>query len=59
MRQDQFEQRYQSVWDRLEEHLAVLEKFSFRRASNDLPADLPGLYRQACNHYALAPGQTL
>ena len=54
MRQDQFEQRYQSVWDRLESHLSGLEKFRFRRSSDELPADLPGLYRQACNHYALA-----
>ena len=35
MRQDQFEQRYQSVWDRLESHLSGLEKFRFRRSSDE------------------------
>jgi len=54
MKQAQFEQRYQSVWERIEQQLDQLEKFRFRRSADELPADLPQLYRQLCNHYALS-----
>ena len=55
MKQEAFEDRYQSIWDQLDEQLSDLEKFRLRRASKDeLPTNLPQLYRQVCNHYALA-----
>jgi uncharacterized membrane protein SpoIIM required for sporulation len=53
MRQEQFEARYQPLWQRLDEQLKQLESFRFRRGA-ELPADLPQLYRQLCNHYALS-----
>ena len=54
MKQEQFEQRYQPLWQRLDQQLGQLETFSIRRSSAELPADLPQLYRQLCNHYALS-----
>ncbi len=54
MKQEQFEQRYQLVWERLEQQLDELEQFRLRRTGDDLPVDLPHLYRQVCNHYALS-----
>ncbi|WP_428033631.1 stage II sporulation protein M [Amphritea sp.] len=54
MKQEQFEQRYQPLWQRLDQQLAQLETFRLRRAADELPADLPQLYRQLCNHYALS-----
>ncbi|MBN0986671.1 stage II sporulation protein M [Amphritea pacifica] len=54
MKQEQFEQRYQPLWHRLDQQLDQLETFRLRRSSEELPADLPQLYRQLCNHYALS-----
>ncbi|MDO6562231.1 stage II sporulation protein M [Amphritea sp. 1_MG-2023] len=53
MKQAQFEARYQPLWSRLDEQLKQLESFRFRHRA-ELPADLPQLYRQLCNHYALS-----
>lgn len=52
MKQAQFEQRHQPLWDELAIQLDTLEKVSLKRKV--LPPDLPALYRQTCNHYALA-----
>lgn len=53
MKQEQFEARYQPLWQRLDEQLNQLESFRLRRKA-ELPADLPQLYRQLCHHYALS-----
>lgn len=55
MKQELFEQRHQSLWNELTEQLDTLEKSRFRR--QELPANMPELYRQTCNHYALARGR--
>ncbi|MEH6578176.1 MAG: stage II sporulation protein M [Amphritea sp.] len=57
MKQDDFEKRYQAVWEELSNQLDALEKSRFKRTRGQLSANLPGLYRQVCNHYALARGR--
>ncbi|MFP7754226.1 stage II sporulation protein M [Thermodesulfobacteriota bacterium B35] len=53
MHQQQFEVRYASLWKRLEELLTALENGSARESRRD-GTGFPALYRQVCNHYALA-----
>ena len=56
MRQEQFEVRYGPLWQRLDRQLAMLEKKGRAGAerTGDGLAAFPSLYRQVCNHYALA-----
>lgn len=55
MHQEAFVERHQPLWDELEGILDTLElpRRKRRRKSDDL-SRLPHLYRQICNHYALA-----
>ena len=55
MHQRSFEQQYQGVWDELTALLDELEAPRRRRRLDDAERSrLPWLYRQVCNHYALA-----
>lgn len=55
MKQELFEQRHEALWSELAGQLDSLEKLSLKR--RQLPPNLPELYRQTCNHYALARGR--
>ncbi|MCG8427272.1 MAG: stage II sporulation protein M [Chromatiales bacterium] len=58
MKQEAFEQRYQALWDELSTQLDAMEKSRFKRRNLTLQHErLPHLYRQVCNHYALARGR--
>ncbi len=59
MRQEQFEVRYGPLWKRLDRQLALLEKDRKADLSRSDAAleSFPSLYRQVCNHYALARGR--
>ncbi len=55
MRQQDFEQRHREAWQALHHLLDELERPRFRRRlSSSEQARLPELYRDLCNHYALA-----
>lgn len=55
MRQHQFEAAYQAQWEQLAQLLIELEKPKRKRTiAAELLEQLPHLYREACNHYALA-----
>jgi len=55
MRQQQFEETYQVQWEQLEQLLVELDKPRRKRhMSTELMDQLPHLYRETCNHYALA-----
>ncbi|HEB48977.1 MAG TPA: stage II sporulation protein M [Desulfobulbus sp.] len=54
MRQEQFEIRYGPLWKRLETQLALLENGRAASSGQEELAAFPSLYRQVCNHYALA-----
>ena len=58
MHQEAFVERHQPLWDELEAILDSLERSPFRRTNrHEAAAQLPHLYRQICNHYALAQGR--
>ena len=52
MRQQNFEQRYESTWDELKQTLAELKKN--KNSNSDAIKNFPRLYRQICYLYALA-----
>jgi len=55
MHQEAFVTRYRPLWDELEAVLDSLEHSGLRRRRPSASApQLPQLYRQVCNHYALA-----
>jgi len=55
MHQDAFVARYQPLWDQLEAALDNLEAPRRKRVKDEENTPhLPHLYRQVCNHYALA-----
>ncbi len=55
MHQEAFVQRYQPLWEELEAILETLELPPRKQKKKDVNVtDLPHLYRQVCNHYALA-----
>ena len=54
MRQEHFEQQNKELWDEFNEIIKELEKFSLKRAQLKSTQRIPFLYRQICNHYALA-----
>ncbi len=54
MHQEAFVERYQPLWDELEGILNGLEQSRLKRRRNESAPNLPHLYRQICNHYALA-----
>lgn len=55
MHQEAFVERYQPQWDELEAILVELERSRLkRRKFGEAVPRLPQLYRQICNHYALA-----
>jgi uncharacterized membrane protein SpoIIM required for sporulation len=55
MHQETFVDRYQPLWDELETILTGLERSKLKpRKRNEAAPKLPHLYRQICNHYALA-----
>lgn len=58
MRQQDFEATHQQEWRALRDLLDDLDRASFKRKlSKEDHARLPRLYRDACNHYALARGR--
>lgn len=58
MRQDSFEQHHEPQWQRLEEILDDLERAPrLRRLKAQEHAELPRLYTQLCNDFALARGR--
>lgn len=58
MHQEGFVARYQSQWEELEAILETLERSRLkRRGRHESATHLPQLYRQVCNHYALARGR--
>lgn len=55
MHQEAFVAHYQPLWDELEAILNSLERSRWRgRRQESTASRLPRLYRQVCNHYALA-----
>lgn len=54
MHQEAFVERNQPLWDELEAILNGLEQSRLKRRRNESAPHLPHLYRQICNHYALA-----
>jgi uncharacterized membrane protein SpoIIM required for sporulation len=54
MRQQTFENKYQTVWQELENLLQDLEHKKKRQIDADGLRQFPALYRQTCYHYALA-----
>jgi uncharacterized membrane protein SpoIIM required for sporulation len=53
MRQQTFEDKYQALWQELENLLLDLERKKKHQTADDL-RKFPALYRQTCYHYALA-----
>ncbi|AKH20561.1 stage II sporulation protein M [Sedimenticola thiotaurini] len=55
MRQRGFEQQHREQWERMGQLLDDLDRSSRRRQHSAAELDaLPGLYREVCNHYAIA-----
>jgi uncharacterized membrane protein SpoIIM required for sporulation len=54
MRQERFELQNRKLWDEFNETIKELKKFSLKKSQPEKVQSLPFLYRQICNHYALA-----
>ncbi len=54
MRQEQFEKQNRKLWNEFNLIIKDIKKFSPKRIQSERTLKLPFLYRQICNHYALA-----
>ncbi len=54
MKQEAFEKKHQPLWDEMAALLETLEQPFYKRRKLPPQPELPGFYRQVCNHYALA-----